>query len=167
MIASDLESVLKLRNHPEIRRYMLTQHEITMEEHIKWFKCASQNQGIKLLIFEINDVCSGFVQFKKTNHPSVVDWGFYVAPGAPKGTGRKLGIAALQYAFEQEKFHKICGQALEVNWPSIQFHKSLGFVQEGVLREQHLNGDSSQDLICFGILRKEWIEGELRTGKIL
>jgi RimJ/RimL family protein N-acetyltransferase len=33
----DLERVLAWRNHPEIRRYMYTQHEITWDEHLRWF----------------------------------------------------------------------------------------------------------------------------------
>ncbi len=37
MTVSDLESVLKLRNHPEVRRYMFTRHEIATEEHALWF----------------------------------------------------------------------------------------------------------------------------------
>ncbi len=165
MTVSDLESVLKLRNHPEVRRYMFTRHEIATEEHALWFVRASQNQGIKLLIFELNEICTGFVQFKETNHRGVAEWGFYADPDAPKGTGRKLGLAALHCAFEEEKLHKICGQALDWNQPSIEFHRSLGFVQEGVLRDQHFDGETYHDLICFGLLGREWASRALLTGR--
>lgn len=165
MTVSDLESVLNLRNHPEIRRYMFTQHEISIKEHAFWFECASQNQGTTLLIYELGEICSGFVQFKETVHPGVAEWGFYAAPDAPKGTGRKLGLAALHHAFEKEKLHKICGQALDWNQPSIEFHRSLGFVQEGVLRDQHFDGETYHDLICFGLLGREWASRALLTGR--
>lgn len=164
MTAADLESVLKLRNHPEIRRYMLTQHEISIEEHTSWFNRVSQNTGIELLVLEINDECCGFVQFKETNYLGVVDWGFYAAPDAPKGTGRKLGLAALNHAFKNENLHKICGQALHSNQPSIEFHKSLGFAQEGILRDQHSDSAGYHDMICFGILKRDWIAKESLTG---
>jgi UDP-4-amino-4,6-dideoxy-N-acetyl-beta-L-altrosamine N-acetyltransferase len=157
MTDADLGSVLELRNHPEIRRYMLTQHEITIEEHISWFERATINENQELLVFELDKICCGFVQFKNTNFCGVFDWGFYVAPGAPKGIGGKLGSAALEHAFKNEKLHKICGQALHWNVPSIEFHKSLGFVQEGILRDQHFDGSSFHSLICFGILRQEWV----------
>lgn len=160
MTVSDLESVLELRNHVEIRRYMFTQHEISFEEHALWFERATQNPGLELLVLEINKKCCGFVQFRETNYRGVVDWGFYAAHDAPKGTGKKLGLAALRHAFKKENLHKVCGQALDWNQPSIEFHKSLGFKQEGFLRDQHFDGAVYHDLICFGMLRREWIVKE-------
>jgi UDP-4-amino-4,6-dideoxy-N-acetyl-beta-L-altrosamine N-acetyltransferase len=156
MVASDLEGVLKLRNHPEVRRYMFTQHEISKEEHILWFERASHNQSVRLLIFDVDKVCMGFVQLKKTSDPEVVNWGFYVTPDAPKGMGRRLGNAALSRAFGVENFQKICGQVLDYNQPSIEFHKSLGFTQESVLQREHLIGEKYHDLICFGLNKTEW-----------
>lgn len=164
MTSTDLESVLELRNHGEIRRYMLTQHEISLEEHTAWFDRASQNSGLELLVLEIDEKCCGFVQFKETNYHGVVDWGFYAAPDAPKGTGRKLGLSALNHAFKKENLHKICGHALHWNQPSIEFHKSLGFAQEGILRAQHFDGAAYYDLICFGLLKHDWAAKESLTS---
>lgn len=162
----DLKKILELRNHTEIRRYMLTQHQISLEEHTLWFDRASKNPGIDLLVFELDKVCCGFVQLKETSYHGVVDWGFYVAPDAAKGTGRKLGLATLNYAFKKENLHKICGQALHWNQPSIKFHKSLGFAQEGILRNQHFDGATFHNLICFGMLKQEWLAKESLTGII-
>ena len=158
MITSDLENILKLRNHPKIRQYMLSQHEISIEEHSSWFKSVSNDRNVMLYVFDLDELCIGFVQFKRTNHCGVVDWGFYVAPDAPRGTGKKLGNAALHQAFEIEGFRKVCGQALKCNKPSHQFHKSLGFVQEGILRYDHLRGGKYQELVCFGLLSNKWKE---------
>jgi UDP-4-amino-4,6-dideoxy-N-acetyl-beta-L-altrosamine N-acetyltransferase len=165
MTAVDLESVFELRNHPEVRRYMLTRHEISADEHRSWFERASQNRRVELLVFQMEKVCRGFVQFKDTDYQGVVDWGFYVAPDAPKGTGKKLGLAALDYVFKKAELHKICGQALHWNQPSIKFHRSLGFIQEGVLRHHHFDGSVYHDLICFGMLKSEWVASELQAGR--
>jgi UDP-4-amino-4,6-dideoxy-N-acetyl-beta-L-altrosamine N-acetyltransferase len=165
MTVEDLESILSLRNHPEIRRYMLTQHVISTEEHTLWFHRASNNPRIDLTVFEEDGRCYGFVQFKETSHPGVVDWGFYVAPDAPKGISRKLGLAALHHAFEKSNLHKICGQVLHWNLPSIEFHKSLGFVQEGVFRNQHFDGVNYHDMIYFGILKHDWSDREDKRKK--
>ena len=135
---------------------MLTQHEISKEEHTLWFERASHNQSIRLLIFDVDKVCMGFVQLKKMSDPEVVNWGFYVTPDAPKGIGRRLGNAVLSRAFEVENIKKICGQALDYNKPSIEFHKSLGFTQESVLQRQHLIGEKYHDLIYFGLNKTEW-----------
>jgi RimJ/RimL family protein N-acetyltransferase len=70
----------------------------------------------------------------------------------------------LNHAFKRENLHKICGQALHWNQPSIEFHKSLGFVQEGILRDQHFDGATYHDLVCFGMLKREWVAKESPTG---
>lgn len=156
MRSADLENVLRWRNHPEVRRYMYTQHEIGLDEHTRWFERASQDPNRQLLVFESAGEPLGFVSLHQIAPGRVVEWGFYVAPDAPKGVGRLLGLATLSYAFNQEKFHKICGQALSFNERSIRFHQRLGFKSEGILRKQHYDGQQYHDIVCFGLLADEW-----------
>ncbi|HCJ28764.1 MAG TPA: UDP-4-amino-4,6-dideoxy-N-acetyl-beta-L-altrosamine N-acetyltransferase [Pseudomonas sp.] len=156
MVAADLERVLAWRNHPEVRRYMYTQHEIPLDEHTRWFDKASKNPERHLLVYERASTPLGFINIHQIAPGGIGDWGFYAAPDAPKGTGRLLGQAALQYAFIEAGLHKICGQALAYNERSIRFHRSLGFLQEGLLRHQHFDGQHHHDVVCFGLLANEW-----------
>lgn len=158
MTAEDLEQVLTWRNHQDVRRFMLTQHEITLAEHASWFARVSDEEGGHLLVFEPAGIPLGFVQFSGARRGRTADWGFYAAPDAPRGTGYKLGIAALAFAFKSIGVHKVCGQALDFNEASIRFHRMLGFKKEGVLREQHIIDERYRDLICFGLLQREWLE---------
>jgi UDP-4-amino-4,6-dideoxy-N-acetyl-beta-L-altrosamine N-acetyltransferase len=155
MTREDLERVLNWRNHEEVRRYMYTQHEISLEEHTRWFDRASLDANRYLLVFESDDVPLGFINIHRVALGGVADWGFYTAPDAPKGTGRRLGRAALQYAFNHAGLHKICGQAIAYNERSVKFHLSLGFQQEGVLRDQHFDGQYYHDVLCFGLLASD------------
>jgi len=156
MTESDLGQVLQWRNHPEVRRCMYTTHEIRLDEHRKWFSDAEDNPAIELLIYEQNDKAQGFVNITRTRCREVAEWGFYLAPDAPRGSGRELGKQALNYAFAQLGLHKLCGQALGFNERSISFHKKMGFTEEGRLREQHFDGTIFHDVVCFGLLAKEW-----------
>ncbi|MDD3575606.1 MAG: UDP-4-amino-4,6-dideoxy-N-acetyl-beta-L-altrosamine N-acetyltransferase [Halothiobacillus sp.] len=156
MTTDDLALVLSWRNHPDIRRYMYTQHEIALTEHQSWFDRASENPHKHLLIFESGSNPQGFVQMIQLGGGPVAEWGFYASPDAPKGTGRRMGQAALRYAFEHIGLHKLCGQALAYNEPSIRFHRALGFQQEGLLRDQHHDGQCFHDVLCFGLLNSEW-----------
>ncbi len=156
MVLADLEMVLAWRNDPEVRRYMYTQHEIGLDEHRRWFEVSSANPSRHLLVFESKGVPLGFVNFNCLGGGMVADWGFYAAPDAPKGTGRQLGQTALQYAFTVLGLHKVCGQALAYNERSISFHRRLGFQQEGLLRDQHFDGERYHALVCFGLLQQEW-----------
>ena len=156
MVHADLARVLTWRNHPEVRRYMYTRHEITLDEHQRWFERALQDPLKHLLIFELSNEPLGFVHFTEMASGGIADWGFYAVPDAPKGSGRSLGRAALDHAFTELKLHKVCGQALACNQQSVRLHQSLGFRQEGVLREQYFDGNCYHDVICFGLLSCEW-----------
>lgn len=156
MVHSDLARVLAWRNNPCVRRYMYTQHEITLDEHRRWFERSLSDPKKHLLIFEFDHQPQGCVSFNEIGNGGIADWGFYAAPTSPQGSGRKLGFAALSHAFIQLKFHKICGQALAYNQRSILLHQSLGFQQEGVLRDQHFDGETYHNVICFGLLPEGW-----------
>ncbi len=156
MASADLEKVLAWRNHSEVRRYMYTQHEISFAEHQRWFETALHDARKHLLIFELDNIPLGFINVSVLAAGKVADWGFYLAPDAPKGSGRHLGCSAIGYAFTQLQLHKICGQALAYNERSINFHRKLGFQQEGLLRDQHFDGQSYHNVLCFGLLASEW-----------
>jgi len=156
MVHADLQRVLTWRNHPDVRRYMYTRHEITLDEHLRWFERSLEDPKKHLLIFELDKQPQGFVNFDESGDVGIADWGFYAAPDADKGCGRQLGCAALSYAFTQLKLHKVCGQALAHNHRSIRFHRALGFQQEGTLRDQHFDGECYHHVICFGLLLQEW-----------
>ncbi|MBO9469658.1 UDP-4-amino-4,6-dideoxy-N-acetyl-beta-L-altrosamine N-acetyltransferase [Endozoicomonas sp. G2_2] len=156
MRTSDLESVLGWRNHPDVRRYMYTQHEISLDEHRKWFSRASQSDETHLLIFEHANIPSAFVNVTQLRKSPVAEWSFHLAPHAARGVGARLGIATLDYSFIELQLHKLCGEALGFNERSIRFHSRLGFRQEGLLKDQYFDGSNYYDVVCFGILSSEW-----------
>ena len=107
MRSGELARVLNWRNHPDVRRFMYTSHEISPEEHEQWFARNNETPGVWLLIYEIDKVPLGFVNISSTRCAEVADWGFYLAPDSEPGTGRSLGEAALTYAFEELELHKL------------------------------------------------------------
>lgn len=156
MAETDLEYILSWRNHPDIKRFMLSQHEITLAEHRNWFHRASRDESKALLIAHQNNQALGCVVFSAVNKNSTCDWGFYSAPDNPAGTGTSICSAALDYAFYELKVHKVAGQVLDYNHASVRIHKRLGFLEEGKLREHICINGRYHNLLCFGILSDEW-----------
>ncbi|TCP04916.1 UDP-4-amino-4,6-dideoxy-N-acetyl-beta-L-altrosamine N-acetyltransferase [Caldimonas thermodepolymerans] len=156
MTREDLPRVLQWRNHPDVRRYMYTQHEITLEEHQAWFARNEHDPARHLLVYEDEWGGCGFVHFHAPGNARIAEWGFYLAPDAARGAGRRLGHAALDYGFSVAGFHKVWGEALAYNDRSIRFHESLGFRQEGVLRDQYFDGQAYHAIVRFGLLHHEW-----------
>ncbi len=156
---NDLELVRVWRNHPDVRRHMYTQHTIGLEEHQRWFSQAVANPDKYPLIFELQGVPAGFVNLTIVDHTvRRSEWGFYLAPEAPRGSASLLGRSALAYVFTDLKQHKICGEALAYNQRSIRFHERLGFRKEARLRDHHFDGSEYHDVIGFGLLAAEWLQ---------
>ena len=154
---ADLSLVRQWRNHPDVRRYMYTQHEIAEAEHQAWFRRSQENPRRHLMLAESNDHPFGFVSIQLEDAESHrATWGFYLAPDAQRGGGQGLGLAALAYTFGQLGLHKLCGEALATNQRSLTFHERLGFTRESHLRDHHFDGHTYHDVIGFGLLRSEW-----------
>ena len=151
----DLPMLLAWRNHPDVRRFMYSQYEIQPEEHQNWFAKVSQDPSRVVLLYSEKQTPLGFCQF--TIYQGRAEWGFYLAPDASKGTGRRLGKAAIDFAFLERQWHKVSGEALGYNKPSIKFHNKLGFTEEGCLREHAEVDGQFYDVLCFGLLRSEWL----------
>lgn len=156
LAAEHLALVLGWRNHPAIRENMLQQHEITAAEHRDWFERVAPDPSRRLLVGWDGGAPIGFVHLANAVPGGSGEWGFYAAPGAPRGSGTRLCAAALDLAFGELALHKVCGQALAFNAASVRMHERLGFAREGVLREQHRIGATYHDVICFGLLQRDW-----------
>lgn len=157
MREADLAQVLSWRNHLAVRQNMYSQQEISPEAHQRWFRQNAHSPTKSLLIFEADGQPQGFVQFTRSriDYP-IADWGFYVAPQAPKGMGRRMGMTALSFAFNQLNLHKVCGEALGYNAASIGFHRAMGFAQEGERIEHYFDGAAFHSVVLFGLLRVTW-----------
>jgi len=156
MTRTDLNRILEWRNHPDVRPFMYTTAEITPEEHSAWFAKTSADPKVHLLIFEINGQPLGFVSFREDTNPEIAEWGFYMAPNAPRGNGRLFGQTALAYAFEALGFQKVCGEALAGNTRSIKFHERLGFNRERVTKNRHFDGEKHHDVAYYGLVKHDW-----------
>lgn len=155
---SDLELMLKWRNHPDVRLNMFSKSVIEFEQHRLWFERESKkDDSIWLMFLDEYNVPHGIVYFKEMNESlKNAYWGFYSAPSAPKGTGTKMGYEALNYYFYNLGFHKLNAEVLESNCKSYYFHKKLGFQIEGTLRDNYLGCKGYEDIIFFGLIDCEW-----------
>ena len=160
MVEDDLEQVLAWRNHPEVRRWMYTTHEISLEEHRAWFASLMADPLRHAFVFEDAGEPLGCVNFTcQEASPEVAYWGFYLAPAAPRGTGTTLGQVALDHAFGVMKLVRVIGEALASNSRSIAFHRRHGFSEEQLLRGHHHGADgATHDVLRFQLTRPDWMQ---------
>jgi ribosomal-protein-alanine N-acetyltransferase len=73
-----------------------------------------------------------------------------------KGIMREALTAIIDYGFETMKLHRIQVMIDPLNEASIKLVKGLGFIREGVLREdQYFRGQFKDDVV-YSVLSREW-----------
>ena len=73
-----------------------------------------------------------------------------------KGYMAEALAVAIQWGFENMSLNRIEAQIHPNNTPSIKLAASLGFVEEGRLREVGHWGGQYHDMLQFSLLKREW-----------
>ncbi|WP_427109449.1 UDP-4-amino-4,6-dideoxy-N-acetyl-beta-L-altrosamine N-acetyltransferase [Lysinibacillus xylanilyticus] len=157
---NDLRMILNWRNQEHIRKSMYNDKEISWEQHTKWFQKVQSDNSRVIKIFEYNNHPYGFLNIYNIDKNSgTCVWGFYIGENnSEKGSGTRLAYVALNYLFDECNLRKITGEVLASNIRSRKYHKSLGFKNEGILRQHILRGNNYEDVYLYSILESEWRE---------
>lgn len=73
-----------------------------------------------------------------------------------KGYGTDAMRVLLRFAFEELNLHRVSLTVFEYNPRAIRSYEKAGFTVEGRVREFVHRGGQRWDMICMGILRREW-----------
>ena len=85
------------------------------------------------------------------------EYGIGVFPGhARKGYARDAIRVVLRHYFNELPYQKVVAGVYAYNEASLALHRSLGMVEEGRLRSQHLSGGRHHDVYLFGMTRTEF-----------
>lgn len=156
MTADDLPMVRGWRNAPSIREMMFTQHEISAEEHERWFAKASIDTTKQFYIAMSEAIPVGMVSFtdieKQTN---TAEWGFYKSPEAPSGTGSAMLSEALGLGFNDLGLNGIRSRVLCSNPKVLYLHHKLGF-SKGKDTQTLITAEGKKDYFAFFLSRKDW-----------
>lgn len=153
----DLELLFNWRNSERIRASMFSDHIITREEHYSWFS-SLKDKEVVYLIFELNNQAVGLSDFTDIDYVNNrCWWGFYLGENnLPRGTGLLMGYWSMEYAFSKIKIRKLCSNVLSKNTVSINYHKKLGFTEEGVFRQHIKKGNQYEDIVYLSQFDFEW-----------
>jgi len=165
---ADLEKVLAWRNSDRIRSVMFTDQVIDMNEHRAWFESLSRENTAICMVFEFQGRPVGVVNIVRIDrYNNKCSWGFYLGEvDVPRGTGAALGFLALEHIFEVLGIRKLLAEALALNRRSVNFHKKLGFVEEGLLVGHVLKNGVYEDVVAMALFNKEWKNSKSRLEKL-
>jgi RimJ/RimL family protein N-acetyltransferase len=170
--ADDVDHILGWVNDPEIVGNIaaFSGEPFTREQELAYIQKMQESPSDELFsIFatddddgEANDGYIGQVGIHQIHWRSRVGrLGIVIADRARMGRG--LGSAALasaiDIAFAEDKLnlHKLWLMVFSTNARSLRTYKRLGFLEEGVLREEYFHEESWRDMTRLSLLQREWV----------
>jgi RimJ/RimL family protein N-acetyltransferase len=73
-----------------------------------------------------------------------------------KGYGTAAIGGVLDWAFHEAKLHKVWLMCFRTNVRAQGIYKRIGFVEEGVLREEYRHKEGWHDMVRMSLLEREW-----------
>ena len=164
----DIEWMRNQRNDPSMRRYFREWKDISKEKQKEWYS----EKG--------NNLNPNHVYFKIEHNPTMgsaytggtlvgccglhyVDWRlrsaefgvFLSKESRGKGIGKKALELLFDFGFKEMNLHKIWAEVYDNN-SSIELYRKLGFVDEGVLRDNYFCEGKYGNSIIMSVLENEW-----------
>jgi UDP-4-amino-4,6-dideoxy-N-acetyl-beta-L-altrosamine N-acetyltransferase len=128
--------VLKMRNYPEIKKWMYSAEDISELQHLSFIESLSNNSIKKYFLVTNRDII-GVIYFNDIFDESC-SFGLYANPFVHiPGVGRMLEELAIAYASRQLKIKHLNLEVFEGNKKVINLHKKYGFSSNG---EKIVNG---------------------------
>jgi len=155
-VGKDLqEKVRQWRNAEDIRRYMLTQHIITLEEHNTWIAGLKDSKTSKSWVVNVKDIPVGLVNLKNIDYKTLTaEWGYYIGEETyrGKGWGKRILFQLLEHVFEGMKFKGLVTKVLSFNKVALHIYCDTFKFRE-VGREPFSN---EGEAILLEFSQKDW-----------
>lgn len=119
--------VLKWRNHLSVRKWMYTQEEIPLENHLKFIESLNQSNNKLYFLVKKDDNYLGVIDFTNIMDNST-DIGLYANPKL-RGVGQILIDIIIEYAFDMMCKKKLVAEALESNVKARELYKKNNFIE--------------------------------------
>ena len=160
MVSADRDMVRTWRNSPEVARWMITDRNVSEEEHRVWFERVLLDPSHRYWVVQDAERSVGVVSLNGIDvHHERCSWAFYI--GEPSDRGRGVGAAVeflvLEEAFVRLGLKKLCGEVLSFNEPILRLHRKFGYIEEGRLVAHIKKNHVWHDLILIAHFRERWL----------
>ena len=157
----DLRMVLNWRNSPRVHAKMLTDHKITWEEHVNWFR-RIQNDPIKRhFIFTYNDKSVGYVAYNAfDSEKHTCEPGVYIADpkSCPVDADTVMAALLAEYGYTKLGIERMNFDILASNKRVVKLNQLYGCVVERD-KDYYVEKDGKRQLVLCGYGTKEmWLQ---------
>jgi UDP-4-amino-4,6-dideoxy-N-acetyl-beta-L-altrosamine N-acetyltransferase len=156
---ADSARILDWRNRPEVAAYMYTDHQISADEHARWFSAAMAAQDRAYWIIELDGAAVGLANLAGVDRVRRrCEWAYYLADPATRGrgVGAAVELLVLDHVFGALRLHKLWCEVLVENEAVWKLHESFGFTREALYRDHVFKAGRFQDVVGLGLLDADW-----------
>jgi len=162
----DMGFVQRCMNAPEVWRPALGAEPMNGEQGTEFFETVVSAEGDVHCLICDDDEPMGIVSLTtsqygpgETARSRDAELAYYLAPEFHgQGYGSDAAETMVEYAFEDLNLRRVSARCGSFNEGSAALLESLGFEQEGRLREASWYRGEYHDTLWYGLLRREWRE---------
>ncbi len=161
--AADLPDLLAINGDDEVTRYLPYATWKLLADGQAWFKrieaLHATGNGLQFVVLEKSsgNVIATCLLFRYDEQSARAELG-YVLGRSHWGRGfmHEALCAFITYAFDTYALRRIEAEVNPENAPSNRLIQTLGFTEEGLLRQRWFSKGSAHDTNIYGLLRDEW-----------
>jgi RimJ/RimL family protein N-acetyltransferase len=157
----DLEFVTEGVNHPQVRSLVGQSFPTPLARERRYYEeMNARTDAVQVLVTADGDRV-GVVDLDPIDRETgVAELGVWIHPDRHRrGYAREAVELMVDYAFAELRVHKVTANAYADNEASRGMLESVGFVEEGVGREDAFFDGVYHDTHYFGVLEDEWEVG--------
>jgi RimJ/RimL family protein N-acetyltransferase len=158
---SDIDALYVVKNDPEVASmlggFSTGYSKVDLEGWVEFHR-AAKDEAL-FVIADTKDRAIGHVGLYKIDHRvRAAEFGILIGDRSTwgKGLGRACARFAIEYGFDELNLRRIYIEVLATNERSIKLCRSLGFVDEGRLRQAQWQHGNYVDVILMGLLAEEY-----------
>ena len=145
--------ILEWRKHPNIKKWMYTQEDISWENHLKFIDSLTSNKDKLYFVLKENEEYIGVIDFYNFKDNSC-DIGLYQNPNL-KGRGQDIVNEICKYAFSCLNLKNIFAEVIISNTKAYDLYHQFGFqivkklnVKKHNIYRMELINDNCKESLC-------------------
>jgi UDP-4-amino-4,6-dideoxy-N-acetyl-beta-L-altrosamine N-acetyltransferase len=165
----DQLALRKLRNKKDCRKWMYSDHIISIDEHFQWIE--NQKTDKSLIVFAVYESKEVIGMFKINNiswRHKTCDWGYYIDSSyAGTGIGQSLEYTTVDFIFNTLNLIKQTVEVMEGNNLVLRLHNKFLFKEEGFRKSAIIKDGKRCSFHELSVLRRDWNAGKAEVKKLV
>lgn len=158
---TDIPKKVEWINNPENNQFLHYDIPICVEKTEKWFDTHFGEETRYDAVIEVDGTPAGTIGLLSIDRRNSKAE-YYIAMGETtykgKGVAKEASRLILQYAFEVLNLNKVYLFTESENIAAQGLFERIGFVKEGLIRQDIISHGKLVDRYAYGILREDWNE---------